>query len=562
MFGTIRRHQTWLWAIIITLTIVSFVIFFSPAAKVDLMGGGRKENLGSINGQPVGREDYFSALRDVRLQYFLRRHAWPDRDPSAKQTGYNEQREVYDRLLLLQKITALQIHASDSAVIQYGSDILRSLGGQSGPVPLKTFEQNVLAPGGLTKEDFEQLLRHDLQLQQLVNLVTLSGTLLTPQEAQMLYRQEHEEVVVQVALFQGTNYFSGVAVTPAVVEQYFTNHLSVYRVPPRIQVSYVKFDLTNYWHAGAQAMTNSVTNLTEAVEQVYQRYGSNYAAEAKSPDEIKQKIVHEQILREGMNLAGSNAAAFTDALLNKEPVRADNLSGLAKDWGLTVKVTDPFELDQAPKDLEVPPDFTKIAFSLTAEDPFNQRPILGEDGAYVIALRASLPSHDATLDSVRDRVTRDYQAAEAAKFARVAGESFYATLTNGLGQGTAFTNVCNQAHVKALALPPISRGDRDLPGIEDAVPFARIKDEAFTLKVGEVSPFVPTTDGGFILRVESRPPLDETKMQQELPQFMTMLRQSLQNEGFRRWFGEQERVGLRNTPLARSANPAGAPAPE
>jgi len=34
MFGTIRKHQTWLWAIIITLTIISFVIYFGPQSRV------------------------------------------------------------------------------------------------------------------------------------------------------------------------------------------------------------------------------------------------------------------------------------------------------------------------------------------------------------------------------------------------------------------------------------------------------------------------------------------------------------------------------------------------
>ena len=35
MFGTIRKHQTWLWAVIITLTIISFVVFFSPYSKLN-----------------------------------------------------------------------------------------------------------------------------------------------------------------------------------------------------------------------------------------------------------------------------------------------------------------------------------------------------------------------------------------------------------------------------------------------------------------------------------------------------------------------------------------------
>ncbi|HOW80643.1 MAG TPA: SurA N-terminal domain-containing protein, partial [Verrucomicrobiota bacterium] len=77
MFGTIRKHQNWLWAIIITLTIISFVVFFSPYSK---MHDATTGSYGSIGGKKVTQEDYLKAQREVYLRYFFMTGRWPDQD--------------------------------------------------------------------------------------------------------------------------------------------------------------------------------------------------------------------------------------------------------------------------------------------------------------------------------------------------------------------------------------------------------------------------------------------------------------------------------------------------
>ncbi|TMP97450.1 MAG: hypothetical protein E6L09_13140 [Verrucomicrobia bacterium] len=62
MFGHIRRHQKWLWAVIATLTIVSFVIFLDPTTG--RRGGGRSifgrspADYGTINGREITAEEF------------------------------------------------------------------------------------------------------------------------------------------------------------------------------------------------------------------------------------------------------------------------------------------------------------------------------------------------------------------------------------------------------------------------------------------------------------------------------------------------------------------------
>jgi hypothetical protein len=123
MFGTIRKHQTWLWAVIITLTIISFVIFFSPYSK---MNDSRrvKANYGSINGEKITGEQFAEAERDVYLNFFMRNGRMPDQD--AKRMGFDEMRETYQWLLLLQKERQFGINVSTDVLEQTARDMVRN----------------------------------------------------------------------------------------------------------------------------------------------------------------------------------------------------------------------------------------------------------------------------------------------------------------------------------------------------------------------------------------------------------------------------------------------------
>src|SRR5882672_4471978 len=190
MFGTIRKHQQWLWAIIITLTIVSFLIFFSPAGKAN---NARRapDNYGSINGQRVSRQDFLEAWRDLDLNYFFRSGgSWPNEN--AKKVDFDQQTESYQWLLLLQKAEQMGIHVSSDMVVQLAKAMLSQF--QRAEINPDIFVQKVLQPHGLRLEDFERFVRHLATIQELSATVSLSGKLVTPQEARELYAREHEEL--------------------------------------------------------------------------------------------------------------------------------------------------------------------------------------------------------------------------------------------------------------------------------------------------------------------------------------------------------------------------------
>src|SRR5581483_12413869 len=85
--------------------------------------------------------------------------------------------------------------------------------------------------------------------------------------------------------------------------------------------------------------------------------------------------------------------------------RAGNLEELAKKKGLAVHTTAPFDSEEGPHDLNVPPSFAHTAFKLSQDEPFSP-PIAAEDGVYVLALKRTIPSEIPPLKSIEDKVTK------------------------------------------------------------------------------------------------------------------------------------------------------------
>ena len=551
MFGTFRKHQTWLWAVIITFTVISFVWYFSPYQR---MTGAQRgtANLGSINGERISEEDYIKARREVFLRAFFTSGNWPDED--AKKQGGEVDRDTYQWLLLIQKQKQLGIQISTDVVAQAARAMISQFQ-RSGINSPEMFIDRVLKPGGFGADDLERFVRHYIGVQELIGTIGLSGKLVTPQEIRDLFKREHEEVATAAVFFSASNYLAGVTVPPDAVAQFYTNRQSAYRIPDRVQVSYVEFSLTNFQAEAIEALAR-MTNLDAQIDQAYAQGGTNFLRDVKAQtlEEAKVKVREARRKEFEMQAARKQALEFATPLFDMEPLRAENLDKLAKEKGLVVRVTAPFDSQDGPQGLEVGPDFAQKAFARTPEDPF-AGPILGQDGVYVIALAKKLPSQIPTLDEIRARVVRDYQFSQALNLARGAGTAFYHTLTNEMAQGKAVSAICAEAKHPLVEMPPFSLSTRELPQVEEHLPLNQYKQIAFTAPLGKVSPFQMTTDGGVIVYVKSKLPLDVTKMNESLPAFANYVRQSRQNEAFNDWFRKEAEKGLRDTPLARPQTP-------
>jgi hypothetical protein len=550
MFGTIRKHQTWLWAVIITLTIIAFVVFFSPYSQVNDARGDADH--GTVSGKKVTRDDIAGAQREVMLRYFFMTGQFPNDD--ARRRGFDVAREAYQWLFLVRKQQELGIEVSADVAARIGRDMLSNFDRQGLSNPA-AFEKQLLQPQGLSLKDFERFVRHYVGLQQLVALAGSSGKLVTPQEAKALYQRENQQMVTEAVLFSASNYVSKVEVTPQAIGDFYTNYLASYRVPDRVQVVYVKFPLSDFLAEAKAELSRS--NLNEIVEANLQRMGTNYFGGAKNAEEAREKIIEEIVRPTALSNARRRANEFARTFYEADQPKIEDLVNAAQKQNLKVQTSAPFDRENGPEDMEVGADFVRSAFSRTPEDPFGQ-PHVGLDGVYVFGLSKRLASEIPPLEQIRDRVENDYKMTQAANLARQAGYVFHTTLTNGLAQGKGFAEMVKAAGVNSVELPPFSLATQSLPNdFDERVPLNMLKELAFATDAGTASPFQPTREGGVLVFVKNKLPVDDQKLSQEMPAFVNSLRRTRTEEAFQAWFRREAERGLRDIPLTREEGARG-----
>jgi SurA-like protein len=560
MFRFFRKHN-WILIVALSLTVISFLFFFSPSQRMGSGGARNSDDLGSINGIKVTPAAYAGMRHEVYIFHLFTYGAWPDQDPNLSDEDL--ERQIYARLMLIQKADDLGIYVADDAVataangILHSPELIRALKFNGESVPLDTFVKQILQPEGLDAADFENFTRHDLVIEQLQRAMGLTGQLVTPQEAAMVYRREHQELSAQIVFFSASNYLSQVAVTPDAVAQFYTNYLAAYRLPDRVQVSYVEFNITNFL---AQSKAEwAKTNFDEQVDAVYNQYGAQGFPEEKTPEAAKAKIREILIRQRALAAARIRADEFANAVFSLDPAKPENLATVARQKGLAVHVTAPFDSQYGPAEFTAPEGFTKIAFGLSTDEPFSS-PIIGPDGVYVIAFAGQLPSEIPPLEQIRTRVTQDFQLHAATLLAQRAGTNFIHTLTSALADGKSFASTCLAAGLQPEILPPFSRATRELPELADRAELSQLKQVAFATPVGDTSGFQETDDGGFIVLVQSQLPVDETAMESDLPQFTASLRQRRETEAFNDWLLREANRSLKDTPVfhppATGATPA------
>jgi hypothetical protein len=560
MFGTIRKHQSWLWIIIITVIIISFVIFFSPNAGLT---GGRatRGEFGSIDGDPITREQFLEGYRESQLRFLLGYGHMP-RPEDANRMGFDLEREARTRLFLLKLIKDNQIKVSDEAAAQWLANALSDRRQRVFRMDsYEAFVKRLLQPNGFSERDLENYARHEVGVQQLVAVYGLGGKLVPPHEGERLYRQEHEQLVTSILTFSASNYLARVTVNPTNLSQFYSNRLASYQLPERVQVSYVKFDVTNYFAEAEQKMAQE-TNLTQRIDAIYEAQGPNFFTDTNGvtlgAEAAKAKIREQIRLETAVPLVRRKAAEFTTALADlPAPPKAEYLDQVATQQKLTVGMTAPFSDMEPPEELRVPPTFTRMAFALNEDEPFSS-PIAAEDGFYVIALKKRLPKEMPSLESIREKVTEDYRMQQGAAMAREAGAAFQRQLTNGLAQGKAFEAICAEAKLTPITLPAFSFSTTALPELQGKADFSLVKNLASDLDPGKASLFMSSRDGGFIVFLKSRTPVDDAKLKAELPEYLANLRQERLYESFNEWINRQVTLA-RLTGPPQAAPATGAP---
>ncbi len=535
MFAHIRKHQQWLFILIIAVVVVSFVIFFTPSVQYDNFGSsGSSDIMGSIDGRPIARKEFINAYQEVLLRFLMATGQWADETDSSR-FGFDPEQETPSRLLLLEKAKEHGIQVSDEAVAKWIVTAFKDPATNKFRKELyDNMMTNGLAQRRMTEEDFQRFAKNQIGVSQLTSLVGMSGDLVSPREADLLYREDNLQANTQVVFFSSTN-FANLGQDLEGLETFYTNRMALYRTPDKRKINYLKFASTNYL-AEAETKLAGITNITEMASLIYTEKGTNSFTDngvVLSEEAALEQIKNEELEKVGLTIAKEKALEFAKELFDIEPMKAESLPQLATTKGFTAEVSEEFTESQLIPNLGVQYQLTRQAFQLTDEEPFTT-PFLAQDGVYIVSLNSIIPSSIPSLDEVRGRVTVDFYQQKSLESAREAANTFHETLTSQLAEGKSFDAICDEAGYDRKQMALFSMSTQNYSGDRRA-DISSLKNLAFALDVGEVSQVSSTRDGAMILYVNSFVEAREEDVEKELPDFTETLRRTRRSEAFSEW---------------------------
>lgn len=562
MFGTIRKHQTWLWVFLIALMSVSLVFFFSNDPGVlGSKDDPQKRDLGSFNGRPIGEREFIAAIREIWTASVIRTQKLP---PTDEATDAAVKEQAAARVFAKWLVRKHRIEPSEKAVAQLVQQ-------QLGNFPYDRLEKEFLQPNNLTTADYERFMRHEAGIYQLMAAAGASAKLINPREADLIYRKEHQETEVQVAVFWASNFLDKVVITNGAIGAFYTNRQFMYRVPERTVLGYVEFTSTNYF-AEADKQMAANTNIENIVNNIFFQRDTNDVlwkddqgvplVEADAKKKIREMIREREF---ALQSARRDAAGFGTALLEPKatpgldpnPHLYGNLEKLAAARGLTVKTTQPFDAISGLEEFEAPTNalprredefnlreiVRKAALELRDTNAIRFTPITGPHAVYVVGRKSSVPAETPPLEKISQKVTNDYRNFLAQDLARKTGMAFGTNVTNGIAMKKSFAEICKAEGVTVLDVPPFSDITQSLTNFDARINLRLLQNLARDLEPGKATSFVPfSQEGGLVLHVKGRPKLDDAKVQAAMPEFVNQLRNYRQSESFSMWFNEQAKL--------------------
>ena len=155
--------------------------------------------------------------------------------------------------------------------------------------------------------------------------------------------------------------------------------------------------------------------------------------------------------------------------------------------------------------------------------------------------------------------SEDYKRNQAFDMVRTTGTKFHAAATNGMAHGKDFAAIAKEQGHTAVELAPFTLNASTLPDLPARIDLGSLKNSAFALKPGAVSEFIYSRDGGMVVFLKEKRPVDDAKVKAELPAYLADARKQNSMAGFYEWFAHEfDKSGLQRL-LRKSEASTGAP---
>jgi hypothetical protein len=490
MITLLRKHRRWLM-IVISILALPFCIYF---VKTDY-SAIRHDDLGRIYNRNISLVE---ARRDARLLDLARALGMSSfgRDLTA---GAKSDAEAYmpfilNLIILRHEAARLGIQPTSSEI----ADVVRNLEVFRGPSGFdlqkyNNFTQNVLAPNGLGEEQIEQLMRDQLCLNRIIELVA-AGASLPESESKADYDEGYGKLFVSVIRLRSADFGKDIKVTDDDVRKYYEAHKAEFKSEERRKVEFVSLALN---------------------------------------DAQKKLSGKERI--DALQKLADRANDFTQALLEK----GADFKQAATKFQLPIHVTGEFTAAAPDPQLNVDPQLGTAAFGLTMPEP-NSDPIQVADGFYILHLAGMTEARPLTIEEAKPKVVEAIKSSRTKELISTKGAEIAHQLREATSSGQPVDAAIQKAGLKVEKVPPfwLAEDITAKPEERKQPPdLIAIKNAVAQLNPGEVSDFFPLEEGGLIAVLEKREPGDPAKYPEKKATFDNRYREIV----FYEWLRDRQR---------------------
>jgi len=501
MMKLLRKHRHWLM-IVIAILAIPFVFYFVQRPDYGAM---RSDQFARVYDRNISM---LEAQQTVRLFNLAQALGMLDFVQSLTAGSGQNQNQTYvefilNLLVLRHEAARLGIRPDSSEI----ADVVRKLPafqGESGFEMKKfsDFVQNALAPNGLAEEHIEQLVRDELCLNQIKQLLA-TGVSVPQAEINADYERAYDKSYVSVIRLRPADFAKDITVSDEDAQKYYEAHKAELKTDEKRKVEFITL-----------ALTNEQKKLAG-----------------------KERIVALQELSDRAN-------DFTQALLEK----GTDFKQVAAKFRLPIRTTSEFTAAAPDQQLNVDSQLGAAAFKLSMQEP-NSDPIQVADGFYILHLAGIAEARPLTIEEAKPKIVEAIKNSRARELMSTKGAEIVHELREAAKApaGAGLRTAIQKAGVKVETVPAFSLLDEttEAQGKEpkkEPPDLTAIKDAVAYLNPGEISDFFPSGDTGLIAVLEKREPSADANDREKKAAFGKRLLNNKQRIVFYEWLRDRQQA--------------------
>jgi hypothetical protein len=499
MMTFLRKHRGWLMTVVLILSI-PFCIYF---VKTDLAGiRSDQYKFADLYNRTV---TVVEARRIARLFRLAQAVGLNDMQQSLA-AGAKDDNEaipsfILNLLILRHEADRLGIRSTQSEVVDAIHN-LQPFRSETG-FDLKKYDnfvQSVLSPNGIDEGQLEELVRDDLALRKIKQVIN-TGVSVSPETSKADFDEAYGKLYTTVLRFPSADVAKDIKVSDEDIKKYFDGHKGEFKTEEKRKVDFIELALT---------------------------------------DEQKKLKGKERI--DALQKLSDRANDVSQALLEK----GADFSKVAAQFKVPPRTTGEFTAAAPdPQFKDAGQQLDPAAFKLTKQEPISD-PIQVGDGFYLLHLATVTDARPLTLEEAKPKVIDLIKKQRTQEQLAAKGGDTVKKLRDAIKAGKTIEAAAQEAGMKAEKIPPFTmvnepKGKPDEKQPSDSPEMLQIKNAVYRLQPGDLSDYVSMENGGFIVALEKREPPDQAKYAERKATFDERYLDGKKQVVFNEWLRERQR---------------------